>query len=296
MALDNIEIVDAGTEGPAGVTPEPVQHETVPEVDLSSVPETIREHVDTAKYSSDPDYKRAIEHGWKPKEVYMAEGGDEDYWTGPKGFNARYDDRQEKKALKQQISEVAKNTDVLLKTFSEEKQAAVQRALSDREAQLKLAIQDNDAARAVELQREIISMNQVQQPIQPPAVEPVSVLALRKANGFINPASPDFNAEVNAEFERIAKEKVIQYRKIYDRPLAHDEMKYLVEEAFDMVKNRTPVKPAPKPVQTPPAVSKPATSEKTAAPKLTAIQRQMYNALLSSNAGAAERYLKNLAT
>lgn len=289
MALENIDAApDAATDAAPAAIDAVV---TTPDVDLSPVPESIRAHVDTAKYVADPDYKRAIEHGWKPKEVFLAEGGDEADWTGHRQFNRRYDDRQERKQIKKTMDEMRQNTEILIKTFSEEKQAAVQKALAAREAELKTAITDGDAARAVELQREISQMSQnpvLQQ--RAPQTEPLQVIAFREKTPYLNPEAAEFDPALNEEFNGIATQMATQYRQMYNRALYPDEINIIIEQAHKMIKPK--VQPR-RPVQTPPPVSKPAT-QKASTPRLTDLQKQMHSKLMSTDPSAAERYLKSV--
>lgn len=265
-----------------------------PEIDLSPVPEKVREHVDKEKFVKDEDYKRAITHGWKPKDVFVSEGGDEADWTGYKVFNRRYDDLQFRKEQERTIKEIKHSQDALLKTIEQEKQAAYERGIREREEALKVAIADGDAAKAVELQKEILeSRTQVKKPESIP--EPLPVVDFRRKNPVFNPGSAEFSPEVNAEFEAICMHEAKRYFDAYGRQLSDYEIKVIVDGAYDMVKDK--VKKPSQP-QKAPSVNKASSSGKAETDpmkRMSSMQKDMYNRILDVNGkDAAERYLKNL--
>lgn len=286
--------VDAGNESD-------VQVQT-PDVDLSAVPEKVRQYVDVEKYSTNDDYRQAIEHGWKPRELHEADGGDEADYTGYRQFNRRYDDKQILKELKEGQA-------ALISSMTKREQEAVAKALAAKEAELAAAIADGDAARAVEINNEITQAKAqpVQQAVAP---EPPVVTALRQRNPVLNRQSDQFNEGLNQQFEaecfRLAKDyhESVNYGLPADRrrPLSQLELKSIVNEAFDMIKDR-----APQPKQAvaqqrvqpkAPAVSKPAAPAKTSDPKkgLSASALQTYNRLMRAGGKeAADAFAKELA-
>jgi hypothetical protein len=267
------------------------------EVDLSRVPEKVREHVDTDKYTTDDDYKRAIEHGWKPKDVYVGDGGDEANWAGYRVFNKRYDDMQERKEYQKTQAELKRSVDAVISTFEQDKQAAVKQAIVDTEQRLKLAIEDGDAKEAVRLQSELMEKKQAMPQPARPAAEPIAVEILRKRNPAINPASSEFNQELNAEFERLCIEEAQSQFKRRGQPLNDAQVQIIVEDAFNMIKDKMHKAPAKVQAKAP-ATSKPANTVRDTDPVkgLNATQRQMYNKMLAMNNGKqiAENYLKQL--
>jgi hypothetical protein len=270
---------------------------TPAEVDLSRVPEKVREHVDVSKYQADEDYKRAIEHGWKPKDVYVGDGGDEANWAGYRVFNKRYDDMQERKNDQKERAEMKKSLDTILSTFEQEKQQAISRALAEREERLRLAVEDGNAAEAVRIQKEIIETQQAMPKQQAQQAEPIAVEILRKRNPALNPASSDFNQEVNAEFERICLEEAQQQVKRRGQPLNDAQVQIIVEDAFNMIKDKLQ-KPAVKVAPKAPATAKPANTVRESDPMkgLNASQKQMHAKLLQMKDGEkiAASFLKNL--
>ncbi len=265
-----------------------------PEVDLSAVPEKVRAHVDPDKYTSDTEYKRAIDHGWKPKDVFVEEGGDEAVWAGYKAFNSRYDGIRSTREIEKEMKELKKNTESIIRTFAEEKEIAVRQALSDYESQLKTAIEDGNAAEAAQIQRQIIEKNhelKATLPQQSVNLEPLALREIRKKNSFLNPDSPDYNAELAEEFKVYAQTRAKAYYDSYGgRGLVHDEIRIIAEEALDMVKDRAQKKAPPKA----PAASKPAQGQGGHKPKLTPMQQEFYNQMVESgNKAAADRYLKS---
>jgi hypothetical protein len=284
-ALADVEVNDAP------VVETVVEAVVEPEVDLSAVPEKSRAYVDTKKYVEDTDYKRAVEHGWKPLEKFVEEGGDEAIWTGYKKFNKSYDDEVFRRELRDELKESKRSQKAIIETFEQQKREAITKALAEQEERFKVAVADGNTEEAVRLQREIL---QGQAAIQPKAMpEPLPIVNIRRNNEALNPASADFNQEVNAEFERICIEQAHSYKQTYGRALSDLEIKLIGEEALNMVKDKL-VKPQPKPVQKPVAVAKPAAAEVKTSTRMSGIQKQMYDKLLNSHGKAvADNYLKN---
>lgn len=271
--------------------------EEAPEIDLSAVPEKVREHVDVERYTKDEDYKRAITHGWKPRDVFVADGGDEADWVGYRGFNRKHDDIQARKEEKRRLDEIKRDQDVLIRTMQQQEKAAYERGLREKEAELKVAISDGDAARAAELQRELLEKQQ-QAPAAPAQhLEPLAIRDIRRKNAFLNPDAPEYDRALSDEFIGIAREKAEAYFNAYGRKLSDYEIKVIADEAFDAVRDRAK-KPAPVQAPKAPASAKPAASGKVQADpmkRLSQHQRKLYDKILDANGKvAADNFLKNI--
>jgi hypothetical protein len=268
-----------------------VQVEAKPDVDLSAVPEKIRGHVDTEKYSSDENYKRAADHGWTPLEVWKQGGKDEADWVNYKAFNKTFDDMQYRREMREEMRATKKAADALLNTFEQDKQRAIQQALAAREAELKVAIADGDAAKAVELQAEIIQAKQ-QIPAKPQAqtIHPV-IADFIDNNPIMNPESPDFNKAYSEQIWDAGVQMGNQLRQQYGRDLSHFEVEACLQRAMKM--NKAPQKQV---AQKAPAVNSPTQKPSSATPKLSPTAKAIYNKLLASKDGEAKAkaFLANL--
>ena len=287
------EVDDVVVEPQTDESVDEAQTQTV-DVDLSAVPEKHRSYVDIDKYQADEDYKRAIEHGWKPREAFEAEGLDDADWTGYRQFNRRYDDRQSIKAIKE-------GQDALMRTMEAQKQEAAARAvaqaLAEREAQLQIAINDGDAATAAKLSQEIVETKSAAPKPAAPTEEPIAVEYARRRNGFINPASPDFDESINKEFEAICLAEAQRQYARKGSQLDNFEIKLIVDEALDMVQSKVK-KPAP--AKAAPAVSKPAGKAQPQGDLKNRLPKEWqdtYNRLLTAKGGgkdAAEAFAKEV--
>jgi hypothetical protein len=280
---------------PEVIDTQEVQTEEKP--DLSHIPEHAREYVELDKYEADSDYKRAVDHKWKPYDKYVADGGDPALWTGYKKFNKSYDDEIFRRELRDKLKESEKSQKAILETFEEQKRQAVAQALAEREAQLKVAIEDGNAAEAVRLQREIMEGQSKIQPKQTVAEEPLPVIDMRRKNPALNPQSTDFNPEANAEFERICMERAQKYSSVYGRALSDLEVKIILDEALDMVKDKIQKPQAAKQPAKAPSAAKPAENKSAnSMPRLSPDQKKMYEKMLTMKGGQqiAENYIKNL--
>jgi len=122
-------MADVDVTSTADVADVETVEQAAPEVDLSAVPEKFRDHVDKDKYTKDPEYKRAKDHGHVPLEVWTADGKDPDKWVGPKAFNKVFDDMKYRREISDELKENKKLTQTLLKTWEDDKQKAVPKSV-----------------------------------------------------------------------------------------------------------------------------------------------------------------------
>lgn len=265
------------------------------EIDLSAVPEKHRQYIEPEKYQSDAEYKRAVEHGYNPsKEAFIEAGGDPDLWMSAKKFNRTYDERQERKALKAAVEKSSQNVETLMKTFEQQREADIKRAIAETESRLKQAKDDGDVDGALALRDQLAEQKQqVQQQRQP---EPIPVRNARRENPILDPMSDSFNREVTMEFEQRSFMKAKELSNIYGRQLSDYEIRGAVEETLHEMRDKImkPVKPTIKA----PVSAKPTQKAVETDPlkRLDAMQKATYERLLAApKAGgkeAAERYLK----
>ncbi len=289
--MADLEIDNSNADLGASLTGAEGSVESV-DVDLSKVPEKSRAHVDPQKYVSDEDYKRAVEHGWKPLNAFVDEGGDEAVWSGYKKFNRNYDDMVHRREVSDQLKETQRSNKALMETFEQTKREAIQQALLKQEALFKAAVEEGNTAEAVKLQRQILEGQSSIAQTQPKIPEPLPIVAIRRQHEALNPQSENFDPEANAEFERVCIQKAKMYREAYGRPLDAIEIRTIGDEALDMIKDKLK-KPEQKPVQKAASVAKPAATDRQTAPKMNAIQKQMYDKLAAKHGKAvADNYLQ----
>lgn len=243
----------------------PVQEEAAPEVDLSGVPENVREHVDPELYQADQDYQRAIEHGWKPQEVHEADGGDAADWTGYRQFNRRYDDRQTEKGLKTELSDMKAQMEAVLSVVQEDRSARVENDIETVSNELKTAIEDGDTAKALELQEKLNKLNAVnttpapQQPQEPPVV-----LQFRANNPQFDHNSPHFNRALNAALEDVVNAQWVKESNNGQNQLHEDTMQRILNESLAQVQSELGLNKPQQPKA--PTVAKPSRSAPKADP------------------------------
>jgi len=216
----------------------PQEGEQTVEVDLSKVPEAVQEYVDPELYQSDEDYKQAVEHGWKPKELHEKEGGDPDFYTGYKHFVGKYKDRQEIKALKSDLEEVKNLTKKVVQSFDEEKQQAVEKALATKEAQIKEAIEEGDAERVHQLTQDLAKDRHALENQAPAASSDEVIASFRGMNTIVQHTSPDFDPVVNAAFESLSMQKAKAMTDSLGRALTPEEVNNAMTQAFTEVESR----------------------------------------------------------
>lgn len=202
---------------------EEVSHETEPqEIDLSAVKEDVREYVDTELYESDESYKRALDHGWQPDAYRKAKGivpeGDEiqdESGMGYRTFNRLYDMRQQDKALKKELgdfkNDMKESMDMIADGLAESKVQAQLQKIEERlnleEGALKLAMEDGDTEKAVEIQKNISKLEGDKEKVEAPAPqpqqqgEPPFIVQFRQNNPVLDGNSPQFDPVINAKVE-----------------------------------------------------------------------------------------------
>lgn len=273
-----------------------IQAESVPDIDLSAVPEKHREYVDVEKYQSDEDYKRAIEHGWKPREAFEAEGLDDADWTGYRQFNRRYDDRQSLKSIKE-------GQDALVRTLEKQKLEAARQAVEQERArmqeELKLAASDGDVNKALEIQQRLIETEQQASNIPDDSEEPEIVVMVRQKHPFLDAKSDQFDPEVNVEFERLCGKLAKEEHEAINfgikdprqmRKLTNLQVKTILNEAIEMVKDKVKTKQVNS-QQKPPSVSKPSQRTNNSIDYKNSLPKQWqdtYNRLLVAKGGGKE--------
>ncbi len=252
-----------------------------PSVDLSAVPEEVHDYVDVEAYQNNENYKRAIEHGWKPKELHEKEGGDPDEWTGPAAFNRRYDDSQERKALKSQIKDMSSNVDALISSFEDQKKQAVEQALAEKKAELQTAISEGETEQAVELQNEINQMELQEAPKPQAAQEPAVVQQFRVNNPMFDQNSQDFNPTINAALEAAVNEQWVKASQNGKIQLTDETLSAILDASLTRVKKDLGLdqKPAQKKA---PKVASPSTGKPQSDPvkNLSAEGKKMYSKIL----------------
>lgn len=91
-----------------------------------------------------PEEKTAREMGWKPKEEYLAEGGDEARWIDHKEFIGRKDLYDAIHKLKRENKKVLEQQELLAKHFEETREATYKQAYEDAKRQMQEAVANND--------------------------------------------------------------------------------------------------------------------------------------------------------
>lgn len=267
----------------------------VQEVDLSAVPDTVRDHVDVDLYANDADYRQALEHGWTPREVYEASGRDEADYTGYKQFNRRYNDFQTQKKLETKMTEMEKkfseSIDQLIDYHESDKKAAIENAIKQKEALLNEAVADGETEMALELQKELHELKSVPTESKPQeAVEPEVAQNFRAANPIMQPGSPEYNRSFERAVVSAVNEQWAQASNNFTVNLPDTTVQAFFDAAMAQVKKDFGMTDAqPRQQQKSPNVNAPGSKRPAADPvkNLTTTGRQIYDKLLAKRGKAA---------
>lgn len=266
MSEDAIVVDDAVLPDSVDIAVDPAP----PEVDLSAVPEKARDYVDSGKYEADTDYKRAVDHGWKTREQHEVDGGDEADYTGFRQFNRRYDDRQDSKALKNKMSEMEGSVNSLIDSMADDRNQAVKQALSAKEAEFKLKVEEGDTEGAVKAQNELYDIHnqsrQASQPRQSQAEAPIFA-NFRADNPILDSNSPDYNSSFDSAITQNVNDQLNYASNGNQIQLPDQTVKSILDSALQKVANdfglNKPAKATPK---TPPRTAAPSGKKGSADP------------------------------
>jgi len=264
--------------------------------DVSEIPEDYRPYIDKDKFEKNKDtYKKAWELGHKPKELWVADGKDEDDWFPPSVFIKQRDEIERNHKMAREVSDAKMAAEALIATIEQDKQAAIAIAIADREVQLKKAIQDGDAQTASNLTREIDAQKAaIQAPSQVTAKAESILNSVKKQNPLLDKDSPSFDSDALEMFEAVARakgERIIAANN--GQRLSESQFQKILGEASAMVKSK--ISAPAKVIQKAPIVSSATVKKSQPTAKLTQKDRDMIDHLsnLPNGKAIAERYKQN---
>jgi len=260
------------------VVVEEVKEPTVPDMDLSAVPEAAHDFVDSDKYLNDKEYQEAIEHGWKPKDMHEADGGDEADYTGYRQYNRNHRKREEAKNMHHELQDVKNTMNTVIDTFAEDRERGIKEAVSAKEAEFKRALEEGETGDAVRIQNEINDLKNTP-PVQRPQGEPHVVMNFRRSNPMLDRGAPEFNAsyeaaviqQVNAQWSAASNNFQIQLPDITIQSFLEAAVTQ-VKKDFNMNTNKPRTQKAPR-VSNPTNTKGPTNS----AESLTGVRKDVYD-------------------
>lgn len=126
--------------------------------------------------------ERAMSQGWKPKEQYVADGGNESDWRPAKEFVDRGELFSKIEEGKREIRNLRKTMQLFREHHEKVRQTEYQRALDDLKVAKKAALIDGDADRVIEIDQQILDTREAQkQAVMVQAAEDVAAPAINPA-------------------------------------------------------------------------------------------------------------------
>lgn len=112
---------------------------------------------------------RAMQDGWKPKDAFISEGGDESEWRPAREFNDRGELFAKIDDLKKELRSTKRNMGTLKSHYEKVREVEFKRALDTLQKQKKEALENGDAQEVVNIDERIDStkeqMTQLKQEI-----------------------------------------------------------------------------------------------------------------------------------
>lgn len=236
-----------------------------------------------------PTEQRAIEDGWKPKEVFVADGGDEADWRPAKEFNDRGELFRKIEEGKKEIRSLKRTMSAFKQHYDKVREVEFNRALDTLKKAKTEALEEGNAAKVVEIDEEI-SETKVK------AHEAKQLSQQAEPNQEIHPelqAWVDKNRwyENNNEMREFADSIGIAYKKTHGAAEPADVLKYVekrVTQAFpEQFKN--PRRAAVSAVESPVPARK-----SSASVDLTDDQTRVMQRLVRQGVLTEEQYKKDL--
>lgn len=244
------------------------------------------QEVETPEYSEAE--ARAREHGWKPFEEYVENGGNPEMWRGAGAFN-QYHDVQKKSdmEIKSLRSDIQKMSDGFAK-LSEQQQRKYKAEL---EAERAKARADLDVDKVEELTSQISSLENKPEEKRQPQPEAEVFTQFRQANPELDPTSSQYDADLNLIVENKVNNRLIAMMN-QGAQVTDDVVQRVMKEEFGQVKTKF----SPTQKRNPPNVNTPKGKviKKSAYEQLAPEAKEMYDILKRSQSEeAAELFAKS---
>lgn len=171
--------------------------------------------------------------GYKSYDEYIADGGDPDYYKGPKAFEQEYQRIQDNKELKSELKTIKEMSKSAFEGLEEWRAREAEKIRADLEAKLVEQKETADVDGALETQKQLSELDSkvVEQKRE---VHPV-VKDFIKSNPVLDESSESFNAEFYDDMSRI-QAKYINDLGGDKEPLTEAQLERCMAAAFEKTK------------------------------------------------------------
>ena len=128
-----------------------------------------------------PVEERAIAQGWKPKEAFVADGGNEQDWRPAKEFVDRGELFSKIDEVKRENRNLKRTMQLFKEHHEKVREVEYKRALEDLKAAKKAALLDGDADKVIEIDQQILETRDAQK-------QAAILEAAEEPNQVVNPA------------------------------------------------------------------------------------------------------------
>lgn len=181
-----------------------------------------------------------LPEGYKTLEEYVADGGDPDYYRGPKAYEKDREFISEIKDIKRKLKERDDEMLALQELHTKERE----RLLKEIETKKAKAKEDLDFETYEDLEnqrRELEQPKQKQDKGEPPVIQ-----TYRQTNPKLNPAAPEFDSVYASAFAAAFNAQAVEAEKRAGRPLNEDEVQRYLDATAQRLGGQQPQKRTPK--------------------------------------------------
>jgi len=201
----------------------------VQEVIEEDPPEEIQEELEPLE-----DEEQVLPENYKTLEDYIADGGDPDYYRGPKAFEKDRELIGEVKEIKRKLKE-RDNEMLALVDFQEKERERLLSEIKEKKAQAKENL-DFDAYETLDQQAR--DLEQPEKPAQ--QGEPDVIKSYRQANPKINPASAEYDPVHDSMFAAAFNAMVMSAEQRAGRALTESEIQGYLDATAKRVGGEKP--------------------------------------------------------
>ncbi len=220
----------------------------------------------------DPEEEKALSRGWKPKDAWVESGKNPDHHTNAKAFNMIRDAHEKNAEFKTIIEQVKTDAQKTREMLQKQHQEELARRDSQREHQIKQAVEEGDADQVQALMQEQLreQTNRQPQPTQAQGEQLPIVKAFRASNPQFLPGSPQYDHQATIQWEATLNNTFSSADELLQ--MGDDGLLKILSAAKDSTLGAS--KP---PAKKPPAVQSP--QRQAPAKRLDSESQNMYNRL-----------------
>jgi hypothetical protein len=249
--------------------------------------------------TTNEDREKAMEHGWKPYDEYIEEGGDPDMYRGAKAFNQyKVKIDQVREAGDSEVAKLKEQMSKMSEMFVKDRKRQADQHRQDLEVRLKNAKEEMDVDKVHELTKELAEVDDIEEPEQEPEKQTPKVDAqplqnLINSTPVIDHTSPDFDPDVAATLQRRLSARANKVIEVEGEVTA-ERMKSIVDQEWEKVQEKFNLGKKRPQRRAPNTNGDPQRQAPKKKARMSADEKDMYEFLKETNPEAAKDYYQQV--